>query len=406
MSLGEYSPYLDWIDSQAQHMVFLTEVWSRINSGSYHVSGVRRFKQALADNFLWLGGQMRDVPMAPYVELDAAGQEITREIGEALVITQRPDAPIQLLLVGHMDTVFAVDHPFQTPRFVSETVMNGPGVADLKGGLVVMLKALEAFERSPWAHRVGYQIVFNPDEEIGAISSDALLKEAAAGKMLGLIYEPSLPEGSLAGARKGSGNFSLRVQGKAAHAGRNPNDGRNAIVCAGELAQILFSLNDARPGLRVNPAKIDGGGPSNMVPDMAVLRFNVRLETPEDMDWFSEKIEEIIESFRHRDGFAISLHGGFTRPPKPMSAENARVFDFVQSTSRLLGIELGITPSGGCCDGHNLWRYGLPNVDTLGVRGANIHSDAEIVYLESLPERARLSALLLMRLARGELGPA
>lgn len=402
MGTGDYTPYLDWIDSQFQHMVFLTESWSRINSGSYNVDGVRRFKQALADNFLWLDGTMRDVPMAPYVEVGAGGEPVTREICEALTITKRPEAPIQLLLVGHMDTVFAANHPFQEPRFVSETIMNGPGVADLKGGLVVMLKALEAFERSPWAAQVGYQIVFNPDEEIGSISSDPLLKEAAAGKTLGLIYEPSLPDGSLAGARKGSGNFSIRVEGKAAHAGRNPKDGRNAIVLAGELAQALFALNDARPGLSVNPARIDGGAPYNMVPDIAVLRFNVRLENPEDMDWFSAKIEETLGSFRNRDGFALSLHGKFTRPPKPMSPENKRIFDFVQSTSRLLGIELGIKPSGGCCDGNNLWRYGLPNVDTLGVRGANIHSDEEIVHLDSLPERAKLSALLLMRLARGE----
>lgn len=383
-------------------MVFLTESWSRINSGSHNIAGVRRFKQALADNFLWLGGAMRDVPMAPYVEANAKGETITREICEALTIVKRPEAPIQVLLVGHMDTVFATDHPFQEPCFVSETIMNGPGVADLKGGLVVMLKALEAFERSPWAGQVGYQIIFNPDEEIGSISSDPLLKEAATGKLFGLLYEPSLPDGSLAGARKGSGNFSIRIEGRAAHAGRNPKDGRNAIVLAGELAQTLFALNDAKPGLSVNPAKIDGGAPYNMVPDRAVLRFNVRLENPEDMEWFSARIEEILESFRNRDGFALSLHGSFTRPPKPMSAENRRIFDFVQSTSSLLGIELGITPSGGCCDGNNLWRYGLPNVDTLGVRGANIHTDQEIVYLESLPERAKLSALLLMRLARGD----
>lgn len=399
-----YQEPLDWIDTQREHMVFLTESWARINSGSYNVEGLRRMRQALADNFLWLGGAQEVVPLPPITSIDATGRETSLPMAEALTIRKRPEAPVQVLLVGHMDTVYGPDHPFQTPRFLEGDILNGPGVADLKGGLVVMLKALEAFERSPWAERLGWQVVLNPDEEIGSIASDPLLKAAAQGKQLGLIYEPALADGSLAGARKGSGNFSVVVTGRAAHAGRNPEEGRNAIVAASELAVAIHALNGQREGVTFNVARLDGGGALNVVPDNAVLRFNIRTREAADEGWALAAIDRLLDALRARHGFTAARHGHFTRAPKPLSPENQRAFDLVQQCGAMLGLTIGIKPSGGCCDGNNLWRHGLPNVDTLGVRGAHIHSADEICYLDSLPERAKLSALLLMRLARGEGG--
>ena len=140
-----------------------------------------------------------------------------------------------------------------------------------------------------------------------------------------------------------------------------------------------------------------------MVPDNAVLRFNIRTLRVEDEQWVLGEIENHLAALNVRDGFTAALHGFFTRQPKPMAPENKAIFDMVQQCGAMLGLTIGIKPSGGCCDGNNLWKYGLPNVDTLGVRGANIHSAQEIVYLDSLTERAQLSALLLMRLASGEL---
>lgn len=392
---------LDWIATQQEHMVFLTDAWSRINSGSYHIEGINTFRQALEDNFRWLEGEITRIPLAPITQIDSKGQEISIPMADTLSVRKRPEAPIQVLLVGHMDTVYGVDHPFQVPEFQAENILNGPGVADLKGGLVVMLKALEAFERFEGKNQLGWQVILNPDEEIGSIASDALLKQSVSGKHLGLIYEPALADGSLAGARKGSGNFALTVRGKAAHAGRNPEEGRNAIVACAEITTKLFELNGKREGLTLNPGRVDGGGALNTVPDLAIIRFNIRTRQLEDEAWVMEKIQQIIDLFHNRNGFSISLHGHFTRQPKPMAPANQALFDMVLTCGQELGLSIGIKPSGGCCDGNNLWRHGLPNVDTLGVRGAHIHSDKEIVYLESLTERARLSALLLMKLASG-----
>jgi glutamate carboxypeptidase len=396
---------LDWIAQQQARMVALTESWSRINSGSYNIAGIRRFKNELETAFAMLGGVAETIPLDPLMVVNSAGEEVAVPMADAWTMRKRPEAPIQILLVGHMDTVYGLEHPFQEPVYPSPEILNGPGVADLKGGLVVMLHALAALEQFPGKERVGWQVLLNPDEEIGSQSSDPLLKQSSTDKHLGLVYEPAMADGALAGARKGSGNFSIIVKGKAAHAGRNPEDGRNAIVACAEITSHLFALNGIKPGLTVNPGKVEGGGALNTVPDLAILRFNIRLQQAEDEAFILQEIQKILDPFQGRNGFSVSLHGRFTRRPKPMSAANEAVFSLVESCAKDLGMGWRVVPSGGCCDGNNLWHHGLPNVDTLGVRGAFIHSDKEIVYLESLTERAQLSALLLMRLADGTLLP-
>ena len=402
MSLAAYQPHLDWIRTQQSTMIALTERWSAINSGSYNLEGLRTMRASLAEAFSALGGTAEVLPLAPITQINAAGETITIEMAEALTIRKRPEAKLQILLVGHMDTVFGPDHPFQTTVNNGET-LNGPGVADLKGGLAVMLHALMALERSPWAENIGWQVLLNPDEEIGSIASDPLLKAAASGKTLGLVYEPALADGTLAGARKGSGNFTLVVRGRAAHAGRNPQDGRNAIVALAEITQQLFALNGGREGLTINPGKIEGGGALNVVPDLAILRFNVRTQHVEDEAWLLAEVNKLVDNLRSREGYQVELHGHFTRKPKPLAPRVQAVFDLVQQCGQDLGLTMTAKPSGGCCDGNNLWHHGLPNVDTLGVRGANIHSAKEIAYLDSFVERAQLSALLLMKLAQGDL---
>lgn len=210
MPLAQYQSYLDWVAGQSEAMIDLTAQWSAINSGSYNLAGLRTMRAALAEAFAPLGAQQEVIALSPISQIHANGEAVEVPMAEALRITKRPEAPIQILLVGHMDTVYGADHPFQKPSYISENILNGPGVADLKGGLVVMLHALMALEQSPWAENLGWQALLNPDEEIGSIASDPLLKLGAMGKTLGLVYEPALSDGTLAGPRKGSGNFALR----------------------------------------------------------------------------------------------------------------------------------------------------------------------------------------------------
>lgn len=404
-TLVAYQPYLDFIREQEQHMIQLTHDWSAVNSGSYHMEGLAKMAKVLSDNFSWLGGAEEKIPLVPQSKVLDNGKMAEIPLGKALRIRKRPEAPLQVLLAGHMDTVFAASDSFQMPEFLEDGVLRGPGVADLKGGLVVMLKALEALEKSPWADSIGWEVLINPDEEIGSPGSAPLFVEAAGRCKIGLVYEPSLPDGTLVAGRKGSGNFTVLVRGRAAHAGREFDKGRNAVAMLAKIAIALHGLNTQLPGVTLNVARIRGGEALNVVPDTATLGFNVRMQTTQEQEWLKSKIEEIMMSFRGRNDYSVELYGGFTRPPKPVSDGIAQMQEMLASCGNMLGIPIGWQDTGGCCDGNNLAAAGLPNIDTLGVRGGNIHSDKEYVLLDSLVERARLSALLLMRLASGDIAP-
>jgi glutamate carboxypeptidase len=332
----------------------------------------------------------------------ADGTLDTIEHGRNLHVRVRPEAPVQLLLTGHMDTVFAADHPFQATAWIEENErLGGPGVADMKGGIAVMLAALKALETSPGSERLGYEVVINSDEEVGSPGSAGLIAGAARGKLAAFTYEPAaLPDGTLAGARPGSGNFSFAIHGRSAHAGRNPEEGRNAVIAAADLALRLAKAK--APGLSVNPAKIEGGGPNNVVPDFALLRVNVRPLTEADQARAVSQIEAAAAMVSAEHEVRITSHGGFGRPPKPLDSKAERLFGLVRGCGADLGQTIEWKATGGVCDGNNIAACGVPVVDTMGVRGGAIHSSDEYLIVASLAERAQLSALALLRLANGE----
>ena len=375
--------------------------WAAVNSGSRNLAGLERMADLLVDSFAALPGLIRLERPAKVEAVDSAGRTIEIEHGRHLHLTVRPTAPVQLLLTGHMDTVFGSDHAFQSTRWLEDGVLNGPGVADMKGGIALMLAALKAVEKSPVADRIGYEVVINSDEEVGSPSSAALLAQAAEGKRAALTYEPSaLPDGTLAGARPGSGNFAIIVRGRSAHAGRNPEDGRNALLAAADLALRLDLLKCE--GLTVNPSRIEGGSPANVVPELAILRVNLRPRTQEIQKEAQRAIDEAVSAVASEREVQIELRGGFGRPPKPLTREAEALFNLVRQAGADLGQSIGWQPSGGVCDGNNIAACGVPVVDTMGVRGGKIHSMEEFLIVESLSQRAALSALTILRLAGTE----
>lgn len=382
----------------AKPMLDQVLAWAAVNSGSRNLAGLERMADLLVDAFAALPGLLRLERAAPVTSVDGAGRTIAIEHGRHLHLTVRPTAPVQLLLTGHMDTVYGADHSFQETRPIEDGVLGGPGVADMKGGIAVMLAALTAVEHSKLADRIGYQVVINSDEEVGSPSSAALLAEAAGGKHAALTYEPAaLPDGTLAGARPGSGNFDFVVKGRSAHAGRNPEDGRNAVVAAAELA-LRLSMSKT-PGLSINPAKIDGGSPNNVVPDLAILRVNLRPRTTDDQEIATRLIAKALDETAAAHGVYIEAHGGFGRPPKPLTEEAEALFELVSRAGADLGQTIQWQPSGGVCDGNNIAACGVPVVDTMGVRGGKIHCEDEYLIVDSLAERAALSALTILRIA-------
>jgi glutamate carboxypeptidase len=386
--------------SQAEPMLDQVLQWSAINSGSRNLPGLESMAAIFADAFSALPGDLRLVDPARVEAIDPAGRTVALEHGQNLHLRVRPDAPVQLLFTGHMDTVFASDHPFQQTQWLENGVLNGPGVADMKGGLAVMLAALKGVEASDAAATLGYAVVINSDEEVGSLGSAPLLENAARGKRAALTYEPSaLPDGTLAGARPGSGNYSIVVHGRSAHAGRNPEEGRNAILAAADLALRLEKL--ISDGLSVNSSRIEGGGPSNVVPDLAVLRVNLRPRTPEIESQAREAIAEAVDSVASERDVTIHIHGGFGRPPKPITPQLEQLFGVVKQAGSDLGQEIDWKPTGGVCDGNNIAACGVPVIDTMGVRGGKIHSMEEFLITQSLGERAALSALTILRIVEG-----
>lgn len=392
----------DCVDAaSAADMLAQVENWASVNSGSRNIEGLGTIGARLAGAFADLPGEIAMREPAWVEAIDASGKAYEVPHGKNLHLKVRSESPVQLLFTGHMDTVFAIDHPFQSLSWLEPgKVLGGPGVADMKGGIAVMLAALKAIEASPAASVLGYEVVINSDEEVGSLGSAALIAGAARGKRAALTYEPSaLPDGTLAGARPGSGNFSFTVHGKSAHAGRNPEDGRNALIAAADLAMHLKAA--VGPGLNVNPARIDGGSPNNVVPDLAILRVNVRPETLDDQARAQQLIDAAVAAVAKEHDLTISSHGHFARPPKPMTPEMESLFGLVKQAGADLGQSIGWKSTGGVCDGNNIAACGVPVIDTMGVRGGSIHSMEEYLIVDSLAERAALSALTILRLAEG-----
>jgi glutamate carboxypeptidase len=264
-----------------QRLVQLVET----NSYSHHLKGLDAMLRHLAGMVEGLGGRMETLPLAPHHIVDDGGNVTSCELGRALRVSKRPGAPRRILFSGHMDTVFPPEHSFQEPVLQGDGILQGPGAADLKGGLVVMLATLEAFERSPWAENIGGEMLLNPDEEIGSPGSQPLLAEAAGRHHLGLVYEPALADGSIVSSRKGDGDFTAVVRGRSAHAGRDFHLGRNAVCALAEFICRVDALNGKREGVTLNCGSIRGGGPANIVPDCALVRINVRTVHPKDEPW-------------------------------------------------------------------------------------------------------------------------
>ncbi|MFN4096464.1 MAG: hydrolase [Sphingomonas sp.] len=382
--------------ARAAPMLAQVERWVAVNSGTRNLTGLATMANLLADAFSALPGDLTLVDPAPVEMVDTSGTVQSLAHGRHLHLRVRPEAPVQMLFTGHMDTVFPADHPFQTATWLSDGILAAPGAADMKGGLSLMLAALRAVEATPAAARFGYEVVINSDEETGSFASAALIAQAAKGKVAALTYEPALPDGTLAGARGGTGNFSIVVRGRSAHAGRNPRDGRNAVVAAADLALRLSQL--MTDDLSVNPARIEGGGPNNVVPDLAILRVNFRPASPDAVERAGAAVHAIADAIAKEHGVSVHVHGGFNRPPKPLDPGAQRLFGLVKQAGADLDIPVAWKATGGVCDGNNIAACGVPVVDTMGARGGAIHSQEEFLIPDSLPERAALSALTILRI--------
>lgn len=375
-----------------------------VNSFTHHTAGLNTVADILQHEFSSLSPDVSvRTPLPDSALLSASGEMIHQPLGPLLSFSKRPEAPVQVLLVIHYDTVYPPEHGFQSVRQVDERTLNGPGVADAKGGIVVMLHALRAFESLPCAARVGWRVMLNPDEEIGSPGSAAHLVEAARGVRLALVFEPAPSPTALVTSRKGSGNFSVVFRGRSAHAGRDIEKGRNAVLAAARFGLEATRILSTLPGVTINVARIDGGGPANVVPDLAILRFNVRVNEAAQQREVEQRLADLLAEANQQDGISAKPHGHFSSPPWVMNWANRAVFEELLATAREQGLELHATTSGGASDANKIASTGVACLDSLGPVGAHIHSENETVDLPSLPQRAALVARFLEKIAAGQI---
>ncbi|MEM7681233.1 MAG: hydrolase [Planctomycetota bacterium] len=400
-------PYLEIDAARPSSKAMAEQVarWCAINSGSWNATGLGEMAETLTQELTQTFDQTPEhIELEPLQRVKDSGDIERIDTGPVLVLRRRPDAERKVLLGIHYDTVFAPDNPFQTVRQAGET-LHGPGVADAKGGIAVMLAALSAFEASPLAESLGWTLFLNPDEEVGSLSSLPVMRALAPEHDFGLLFEPALPDGSLIDIRKGSGNFDLVMHGAAAHAGREFEQGRNAVAALAQALAEIAQLTDLHKGVTVNVARVTGGGPANVVPDLALGTFNVRAANPADVEPALVRVRAAAKQAAERYGCTHELYGAFTSPPKTDTPGLRTLVEQTQAAGRSLGVELHVQSSGGVCDGNKLAGAGLPTLDTLGPIGAGLHSDRESLDLTSLAPRARLAAEVLCRYAQGFFEP-
>lgn len=396
-------PELNWIETQREVMLSRVMDWAEINSHSLNTEGLEVMLASLERDFSSLEGVPKKIPLFPIETIDSEGYTATLSLGHVLTITKRPKAPLQLLFGGHMDTVYPVSSQFQNTERINADTLRGPGVTDMKGGLAVMLTALEALEKNPSAERIGYRIILNPDEEIGSPGSTALFQEYGKGCHAAFLFEPAFSDGSLASARKGSTNYTILVEGKSAHAGRDFFSGKSAIATLSELLVNIHKINQPEKETTLNLGYIYGGGPVNIVPDRAMCRLNVRAVTQNEMVVTEKKLKDLINELSVKHEVKYHLIKETERPPKIFDKETEKLFGDLKICAQELGQELQWHPTGGACDGNTLASMGIPTADTCGVIGGNIHTHLEFALIDSFVDKAKWMAHYLIKLAEGKL---
>jgi glutamate carboxypeptidase len=394
---------LAWLKDQAGAMRQHVVDWANINSGSYHLAGCERMADSLEAAFAHLNTACQRTQLAAFQELGENFLPIKHPLGPLLIWQKRPEAAHQVLLTGHYDTVFGSDDPFKQCKDLGDGRINGPGVTDMKGGLCVILYTLLALEQSDWAENIGWQVWVNSDEEVGSPSSAPRLPEVVAGKDFALVFEPAItPEGAIVTTRKGVGKFTILVTGKAAHAGRAFDQGVNAITALSGIMMQVAALNGQRPGVTINLGRVHGGGALNIVAEHAAVHLDIRYKKIADQDWIENQLKQIMDKANQQSDLNVELTGTFGRPPKVMTGELENLIGHIQRVGKDLGLTIDTLPSGGCCDGNNIAALGLPVVDSMGVRGGGIHSSDEMMIVDSLVERAKLTYALLSEFARNK----
>lgn len=374
-----------WLRGQESAMLACLEDWVGCESPSLDKAAVDRMSERVAQAFAAAGDfQMR--------RLSAS------ECGDGLDLFA-PGADLslpELLILGHCDTVYPIGTLAHQPFRVSDSLAWGPGVMDMKAGLVSALFAWRALAASGLRPRRGIRFLFTGDEEIGSRASRGWIEDRARRAGVVLVLEPGLGlEGHLKTARKGIASYTLRARGRAAHAGVDFESGASAIV---ELARRIVEIaawSDPARGVSLNPGVIRGGTRSNVVAAEAEVECDLRAWQPADLESLDRRLRGLVSGDPR---VSLEITGGINRPPMPRTSAIASLFAATRALALPLGLALEESATGGGSDGNFTAALGVPTLDGLGVAGAGAHSPQEHCRLDTWPPRTALLACLLLML--------
>ena len=312
------------------------------------------------------------------------------------------DLAYDLLFIGHMDTVFGKGTVADWPFSRDGDRAFGPGICDMKGGLVTMLHTAEIMQQTGVADDISIAMAFNSDEEIGSRASRPWYEGLATNSRCVFVFEPWRTTGERILHRKGGGNFDVICHGKAAHAGASPDDGANAVI---ELAyQILAVKELARNdrGSTVNVTVISGGTADNVIPDYAKASVDVRISNADE----GRRIEggfRALSKNVHTPGVRVETIGGINRPPMAPSETTEKIWEQIATIGKSIGLEMTLTHTGGCSDGNYTAALGIPTIDAMGIRGGSVHSQDEFIELDSIVPNLHLMCEIVTAFSDGRI---
>ncbi|MDB2614103.1 hydrolase [Chlamydiales bacterium] len=365
-------------------------LWAEINSFTENLEGLNKMKEIFIEAFSPISDEIEDIPLPAYKKISLDGEFTEQKVGSLLSFKRHGTSKRKILLVGHMDTVYSLNNSF--PIEIKGDNLHGPGVADMKGGILIMLYALLQLEKAPNKQSIGWEVLLTPDEEVGSPSSTAVIIEKAKGATEALVFEPALPDGSLVSTRPASCIYTLVIKGQAAHVGRHPEEGKNAINALSELIYQLSFLQNLEEKKLINVGMIQGGRAINMVPDHAVAKLNIRAQTTEEIHLLINIGKELSSEISNRYGTSTEWIQQTIRPAKQITPKTNQLMRAFQ----LLDSKLTFSPTGGVCDGNTLASLNIPTIDTLGPIGHHLHSHKEFLEIPSLFKRAELVTQFLL----------
>ena len=381
----DYTDLLEYLQSRQPAMLQALEELVEQESPSTDKNELDALARHLQSRFQAIGAGVSMVPN------QTAGDHV--EIGFPADVGSLPSG--FAFILGHYDTVWPMGSLSSKPFRVEGEKARGPGVFDMKAGIVITEFALEAIAKLGLELPRPVVILFTSDEEVGSTTSRQLIEELAKQAEYTLVMEPSLPGGVLKTARKGVGKFVLEVDGRAAHAGVEPEKGISAIQEIANQILHLHQLGDPSTGTTVNVGVLKGGTRPNVVAAHAEVEIDARVWTSAE----AERIETaVLDASPFLSGAKIQAIGGFARPPMERTPEIAGLFERAQAIGLNLGIELVEGSTGGASDGNFTAALGIPTLDGLGAVGDGAHAEHEHIDIACLPERAALLAALLANL--------